>query len=139
SYCGLPGQPPMNQSTCMTISALASKQAAAYALGNPTSGPGLSAVASLIPSLAMTADAWGRAMGFADEANAPCTFTAFSAYEYTGLPNGASLHRNIIFNGDRLPSKPVSSLDVANEWEMWNALDAACAHDAHCDYVSIPH
>ena len=139
-YCGLPGQPPMNQSTCMTIGSLVSTAATAYALGNtPTSQQGLKTLANLVPQLAMTADAWGRSMGFADEANDPCTFTAFTAYEYTGLPNGASLHRNIIFNGDALPSKPISSLDVADEWEMWNALDAVCAHDGHCDYVSIPH
>jgi hypothetical protein len=93
----------------------------------------------LIPALAMNADAWGRAIGAADEANDPCNFTAFSGYEYTGQPNGAMLHRNIIFLGDQLPKKPVSSLDVNNEWEMWNALDAVCAHDAHCDYISIPH
>jgi hypothetical protein len=138
-YCGLPGQPPMNQSTCMTIGMLAKQQAAAYALGNPATTNGIKTVAALLPQLAMTMDAWGRSMAFADEANDPCTFTAFKAYEYTGVPQGASLHRNIIFLGDQLPTKPVSSLDVANEWEMWNALDAVCAHDGHCDYVSIPH
>jgi hypothetical protein len=139
SYCGLPGQPSQNAALCMTIATIAKTTATEVALGEPVTGPGIAGGAKLIPSLANTTDAWGRAMGFADEANDPCTFTAFKAYEYTGLPNGASLHRNIVFNGDALPKKPVSSLDVANEWEMWNALDAVCAHDAHCDYISIPH
>jgi Protein of unknown function (DUF3604) len=138
SYCGLPGMP-MNQADCTTIAQLARQQAAAYALGNAQTGSSLKTLALVIPQLAMTADAWGRSMAAADEADAPCSFTAFSAYEYTGLPNGASLHRNIIFKGDKLPTQPVSSLDVNNEWEMWNALDSVCAHDQHCDYVSIPH
>ncbi len=139
SYCGEGGKPPTDANTCTTVGQLVSKQAAAYALGNTVSGPGIGAVGVLIPSIKDTTDTWSHSVAFANEADDPCKFTAFVGYEYTGNPNGASLHRNIVFNGDTLPTKPVSSLDVANEWEMWNSLDASCKHDAHCDYVSIPH
>jgi hypothetical protein len=138
TYCGVDGAPPVNASLCTLIGQYAAAGAKQAALGG-TPGAGVGTAAELIPSLTNTTDAWGRSMAFADAANDPCTFTAFKAYEYTGEPNGAMFHRNIIFNGDTLPPKPVSSLDVGNEWEMWNALDAVCAHDAACDYISIPH
>jgi hypothetical protein len=138
SYCG--GDAGVaNAGLCTLLDGYITAAAKAVAIGVTPSGPGLAEAAVLIPSIADTTDAWGRSMGFADAANDPCSFTAFAAYEYTGVPNGASLHRNIVFNGPTLPKKPVSSLDVANEWEMWTALDGVCGHDASCDYVSIPH
>jgi hypothetical protein len=139
TLCGVNGSPSQDPAVCALIGQYVAAAAKQVALGNTPTGAGLATVAKLVPGIADTTDAWGRALGFADEANQPCAFTAFSAYEYTAAPNGASLHRNIVFNGKQLPKRPVSSLDVANEWEMWTALDAVCAHDPGCDYVSIPH
>ncbi|MEA1889925.1 MAG: DUF3604 domain-containing protein [Pseudomonadota bacterium] len=46
---------------------------------------------------------WGDIIDTADEFNAPGTFTALIGYEWTSVPKGFNLHRNVILrdNGDR--------------------------------------
>ncbi|MBI2570642.1 MAG: DUF3604 domain-containing protein [Candidatus Schekmanbacteria bacterium] len=82
---------------------------------------------------------WELEKRIADEENAPCSFTAFAAYEYSAQPAGAMMHRNIVFLGDRLPKRAWSFNDVPDEWALFDRLDADCPGDARCDYVSIPH
>ena len=69
-----------------------------------------------------------------------CAFTSFVAYEWTGTPNYANLHRNVIFRNATVPTLPVSYLDQQTPTGLWAALKSAC-QDAHpgCDWLAIPH
>jgi len=75
----------------------------------------------------------------ANSANAPCEFTSFIAYEYTGTPGTSNYHRNVIFRDGNVPSKPVSYIDAPIDSKLWSALDAVCDIENGCDYLTIPH
>jgi Protein of unknown function (DUF3604) len=81
---------------------------------------------------------WARYKALADEHNQPGVFTTFSAYEFSpALPESGKHHRNVIFHGDNLPEHAVSSLDVRNAIELWQALEQSCGES--CDFLTIPH
>ena len=61
----------------------------------------------------------------ADEANQPGKFTAFCSYEWTSMPDGRNLHRNIFFRDcAKVPDYPFSALDSTKPTELWNWMDA---------------
>jgi hypothetical protein len=71
-----------------------------------------------------------------------CSFTTFSAYEYTDAPDFANLHRNVIFRNDRVTSTAISTYDTGsrNYPELWRRLRQECTDgDVGCDVISIPH
>lgn len=80
---------------------------------------------------------WQRIIELANANDAPGEFTAFVAYEYTPMPQGQNLHRNVIFRGGVVPDRPFSSLDSQNPEDLWDWLDAARA--AGDDVIAIPH
>lgn len=82
---------------------------------------------------------WQAIQDSANEANEPCEFTSFIAYEYTGTPGTSNYHRNVIFRSDRAPELPVSYVDAPIDSELWAELDAACRAEDGCDYLTIPH
>jgi len=90
----------------------------------------------LIPGR-LRAPAWKRLVELADRHNAPGTFTAFVAYEYTSMPEGQNLHRNVVFRGSDVPEEPFSSFDSQNPEDLWDYMDAARASGS--DVISIPH
>jgi hypothetical protein len=69
-----------------------------------------------------------------------CSFTTFVGYEYTGLPNWSSYHRNVIFRNATVPELPVSYFEAPNEHMLWDQLRRDClsARDG-CDVLAIPH
>ena len=69
-----------------------------------------------------------------------CTFTTFVAYEWSGTPGFANLHRNVIFRNATVPAVPVSYIDQPTPQGLWAALQAQC-QDAlpGCDWLAIPH
>jgi hypothetical protein len=71
---------------------------------------------------------------------AACTFTSFVAYEWTGTPNRANLHRNVIFRNATVPALPVSYIDQQTPQGLWATLKTQC-QDAlsGCDWLAIPH
>ena len=85
----------------------------------------------------LRAPAWKRLVDLADRQNVPGTFTAFVAYEYTAMPKGQNLHRNIVFRGSDVPDEPFSSFDSQNPEDLWDYMDAARAEGS--DLISIPH
>src|SRR5439155_14960323 len=69
-----------------------------------------------------------------------CAFTSFVAYEWTGTPNAANLHRNVIFRNATVPAVPVSYIDQPTPQCLWATLKTQC-QDAltDCDWLAIPH
>ncbi|NRA09495.1 MAG: DUF3604 domain-containing protein [Myxococcales bacterium] len=85
----------------------------------------------------LRAPAWKRLVDLANRHDVPGTFTAFVAYEYTSMPKGQNLHRNVVFRGSDVPGEPFSSFDSENPEDLWDYMDAARAEGS--DLISIPH
>ena len=80
---------------------------------------------------------WRRIVELADEHNQPGEFTALVAYEYTSMPDGQNLHRNVIFRGNDVPERPFASIDSLNPEDLWRWMDEA--RTAGDDLIAIPH
>ena len=69
-----------------------------------------------------------------------CSFTSFIGYEWTGMPNGQNLHRNVIFRNDRYQAVPTNYIDTPTAEGLWGALEEECLdRDDGCDVIAIPH
>jgi len=69
-----------------------------------------------------------------------CKFTSFIAYEYTNTRGVSNMHRNVIFRNADVPELPITFFEATTEWQLWRALDKACARDGKgCDALSIGH
>ena len=82
---------------------------------------------------------WQAIQQMAEDANDPCSFTSFVAYEYTGTPGTSNYHRNVIFRTDVVPDLPVSYVDAPIDSKLWAGLDEKCLDADGCDYITIPH
>lgn len=80
---------------------------------------------------------WQELIRLADEASRPGQFTAFVGYEYTPMPEGQNLHRNVIFRGNDVPVRPFSDLDSKNPEDLWAWMDKVRAQGS--DVLAIPH
>ncbi len=68
---------------------------------------------------------WREVTAMADSYNDPGRFTAFIGYEWTPMPNGDNLHRNVLFrDGAGLANRetPFSSLDSPDVEDLWRHL-----------------
>lgn len=89
--------------------------------------------------------AWGAERQAAEDANDPCTFTAFQAYEWTKEGDGStqenkvSLHKNVIFAGSVAPDLPFTALTHTDSQSLWSALASECNGTNGCDVITIPH
>ena len=73
----------------------------------------------------ITSTVWKENVRIADEANQPGKFTAFCSYEWTSMPGGRNLHRNVFFRAcDKVPDYPFSALDSTRPTDLWNWMDA---------------
>ncbi len=69
-----------------------------------------------------------------------CEFTSFVAYEWSGTSNLANLHRNLIFQSERVPEIPLSHYESPTVSELLGGLESACRDGLDgCDFLSIPH
>ena len=84
----------------------------------------------------VTADTWDRLIAAADTNNQPGRFTTFIAYEWTSMPDGRNMHRNVIFSGRRAPA-PFTSLDSNKPQDLWAYLGKV-RHQGY-DAIAIPH
>lgn len=64
--------------------------------------------------------AWQIIVDAAEKHNEPGVFTAMIGFEWSGAPNGANLHRNILFRDANVPASPISYIDVNTEEGLWN-------------------
>jgi hypothetical protein len=78
--------------------------------------------------------AWQREQQAAAAAYERCAFTTFVAYEWSRTENGSTLHKNVIFPTEIVPSKPFDSLTYTSQEQLWSALAAAGS-----DALTIPH
>ncbi len=70
---------------------------------------------------------WSREIAAAEKYNEPGLFTAFIGFEWTSMPGGRNLHRNVIFrdNGERASQVvPISSYDSLDPEDLWEYLAA---------------
>lgn len=80
---------------------------------------------------------WERVIRAAEEHYEPGRLTTFVAYEWSPMPGGAHLHRNVIFRGPSYPARPFSALDSQRPEDLWSYVEAL--RDAGIDSVLIPH
>lgn len=75
-----------------------------------------------------------------DDATAACKFTTFVGYEWTGMPKGQNLHRNVIFANDRVQEVPTTYIETPTAEGLWRALERECLDgNDGCDVIAIPH
>jgi hypothetical protein len=69
-----------------------------------------------------------------------CAFTSFVGYEWTGMPGGANVHRNVVFRNERVPARPATYLEAHTPEALWSALERDCLDRGDgCDAIAIPH
>jgi hypothetical protein len=86
---------------------------------------------------------WEHIQTAAEEAydrSAACRFTSFVGYEWTGMPGGNNIHRNVVFRNERAQRLPTNYIDTPTAEGLWDALETECltAGDG-CDALAIPH
>ena len=81
--------------------------------------------------------AWQDNIEAAERHNQPGEFTTFIAYEYTSNPEGAGLHRNVIFSGSRAPKTPFGGAESLNPEDLWDWMDGL--REQGIEALAIPH
>jgi len=76
---------------------------------------------------AMTRSMWERVTTAADQHNEADNFTALIGFEWSSMPGGSNLHRNVVFrDGKDLADTilPISAYDTEDPEELWNWMAA---------------
>ena len=79
---------------------------------------------------------WQRFIKTADKHNDPGKFTALYAFEWTSIPDGANMHRNVFFK-DKAAAVPFSSFDSENPDDLWTYLEIQ--RNQGIEVFAIPH
>ncbi len=69
-----------------------------------------------------------------------CRFTTFIGYEYSPVPGGDMLHRNVMFRNHRVQDLPTSYIEEPRVEGLWDRLEDECLDRGDgCDVLAIPH
>ena len=82
-------------------------------------------------------DNWKRYVETANKYNKPGEFTTLIAWEWTSIPNGRNMHRNVIFAGDTGPAAPYSAFDSVYPEDLWTFQEIQ--RSIGLDNIAIPH
>lgn len=80
---------------------------------------------------------WQQQMAAAERYNQPGKFTSLIAFEWSPMPGGAHLHRNVIFRGPEYPARPFSALDSPRPEDLWSYVESL--REEGIESVLIPH
>jgi hypothetical protein len=80
---------------------------------------------------------WRYMVDTANKHYEPGKFTTFVGYEWSATPNGANLHRNVIFRTDNVPEAPLSYIDTQNPEDLWRWMQEQGG--APDNVLAIPH
>jgi hypothetical protein len=79
---------------------------------------------------------WQSFIEAADKANEPGKFTALYAYEWTSIPRGSNMHRNVFFK-DKVAAYTFSSFDSNKPEDLWKHMEGLRSQGI--DVFAIPH
>jgi len=82
-------------------------------------------------------DNWSKFVATANKYNDPGNFTAFISYEWTAIPNGRNMHRNVYFRDDVGPKVPFSSFDSYFPEDLWTYQEIQ--RNMGHENLAIPH
>ena len=79
---------------------------------------------------------WQSFLEAADEHNEPGKFTTLYAYEWTSIPRGSNMHRNVFFK-DKAAAIPFSAFDSILPADLWTHLETL--REQGIEVFAIPH
>ena len=79
---------------------------------------------------------WARYVETADKYNKPGEFTTLYAWEWTSIPNGRNMHRNVYFR-DKAPEAPFTAFDSIYPEDLWTYQEIHRARGR--ENLAIPH
>lgn len=85
--------------------------------------------------------AWAQVTAAAEKYNEPGRFTAFIGFEWTSMPDGNNLHRNVIFRGGKAEADkiiPISQYDTTDPEVLWQWM-ADVERKTGNRLLAIPH
>ncbi len=85
------------------------------------------------------AEAWQAVQEAANQANAPCDFTAFVGFEWSATPNNSHWHRNVIFKDENVTAEAIDYVRFPSPDALWSELDRQCKSEDGCNVLAIPH
>jgi hypothetical protein len=85
----------------------------------------------------MLQENWAKYVKVANKYNKPGKFTTLIAFEYTSIPNGRNMHRNVFFRNDAGPKVPFSAFDSIYPEDLWTYLEIQ--RNTGNDTFAIPH
>ncbi len=87
----------------------------------------------------VVSSAWKKEQEAAAAAYLPCKFTSFVGFEWTLSIDGQTLHKNVIFGSDVVPTDPLDSHRYPTQGDLWRGLEAQCTAASGCAAITIPH
>jgi len=80
---------------------------------------------------------WKRYTETANKYNKPGKFTTLIAYEWTSIPNGRNMHRNVFFRDGKGPVVPFTAFDSIYPEDLWTFLESQ--RNQGIENFAIPH
>ena len=81
-------------------------------------------------------NSWQEFVKVADKYNDPGKFTTLYAYEWTSIPDGQNMHRNVFFK-NKPPVMPYSAFESHQPEDLWTYMEIQKAQGI--DVFAIPH